>query len=476
MIQTTRFPVPKGNLNGGRHGLRDRHADRPKIAIVGTGISGMAAAWLLSQRHDVTVYERAERIGGHSNTVDARLPHGTVAVDTGFIVYNEHTYPNLTALFDHLGVPSEASEMSLGISLDRGALEYAGDSLATVFAQKRNLASPRFWSMLRDLVRFYRDAPADMKRLGPRATLGDYLTIGNYGAAFRDDHLLPMAAAIWSAPPRAMLDYPAAAFIRFQENHGLLKLKDRPIWRTVRGGSRSYVERLTASYADRIRLNQDIVSIRRNPNGVEIDTADGDTQRYDDVVMATHADQALKLLADAGRDERALFTPFRYSRNLAVLHCDEGLMPRRRKVWSSWNYIGERTPSDESGNAAGGVTVSYWMNRLQNLDCETQLFVTLNPPRPPHAGTIFHSEIYEHPILDTGALEAQRKLWSLQGQNRTWFCGAYFGAGFHEDGLQSGLAVAEQLGGVRRPWRVENESGRIHLDAPSASVPTEAAP
>lgn len=431
-----------------------------KIAVVGTGISGMAAAWLLSSAHEVTVYERADRIGGHSNTVDARTPNGSVPVDTGFIVYNELTYPNLTSLFDHLNVPSEATEMSLGVSLRDGELEYAGENLATVFAQKRNVFSPRFWSMLRDLRRFYRDAPTDMRRLGSQATLGDYLKLAGYGDAFRDDHLLPMAAAIWSAPAAAMLDYPAAAFIRFQDNHGLLKLKDRPIWRTVKGGSRSYVSQLTKPYADRIRLNETILSINRHEEGVDVISSSSGTRRYDHIVLATHADQALAMLPDATRQERTLLAPFRYSRNLAVLHCDRRLMPRRREVWSSWNYIGTRQADNTNA-----LTVSYWMNRLQNLGTDTPLFVTLNPAQPPHAGTIFHSEIYEHPLLDTAAMAAQTKLWTLQGHNRTWFCGAYFGAGFHEDGLQSALAVAEALGGVRRPWNVENESGRIHLRA-----------
>jgi predicted NAD/FAD-binding protein len=452
--------------------MRETVSKRLRIAVVGTGISGMSAAWLLSSRHDVTVYERADRIGGHTNTVDANTPQGKIPVDTGFIVYNEQTYPNLTAMFAHLDVPTQASEMSFAVSLDQGALEYAGgDRIAPLFAQKRNLVSPRFWGMLRDLRRFYRDAPGDIAKLGPQATLGDYLKLGGYGAAFRDDHLLPMAAAIWSAPAQAMLDYPAAAFIRFNDNHGLLKLTDRPVWRTVRGGSRSYVEKLTAPYAGNIRLNENIVGIRRDEHGVEIDTAAGDTQRYDHVVMASHADQALAMLAEPSREERAVLTKFRYSRNLAVLHCDEGLMPRRKAVWSSWNYIGER-----DGAAAGGVTVSYWMNRLQNLAPETPLFVTLNPQRPPHANTIYHSEVYDHPLLDAEAQAAQQKLWSLQGQNRTWFAGAYFGAGFHEDGLQAGLAVAEQLGGVRRPWRVENESGRIHLDTKSMAPAPEAVP
>ena len=437
------------------------------IAVIGTGISGMAAAWLLSGRHQVTVYERADRIGGHSNTVDARTPHGPVPVDTGFIVYNQQTYPNLTALFEHLNVSSEATEMSLGVSLRDGALEYAGENLATVFAQKRNIFSPRFWSMLMDLRRFYRDAPADLRRLGSQATLGDYLKLGGYGNAFRDDHLLPMAAAIWSAPAQAMLDYPAAAFIRFQENHGLLKLKDRPVWRTVKGGSRAYVAQLTKPYTDRIRLNETILSIKRYADSVEVTSSGSGTQRFDHIVLATHADQALALLTESSAAESALLTPFRYSRNLAVLHSDQRLMPKQRKVWSSWNYMG-------GGQKGDALTVTYWMNRLQNLATDTQMFVTLNPAKPPHAGTIFHSEIYEHPMLDIEAMAAQTKLWSLQGRNRTWFCGAYFGAGFHEDGLQSGLAVAEALGGVRRPWKVENESGRIHVEASlGASLPEQ---
>ena len=460
----------KQGFSGGPTSMQNGPSQRLKIAVVGTGISGMAAAWLLSNHHDITVYERADRIGGHSNTIDARTSHGVVPVDTGFIVYNEQTYPNLTALFDHLQVPTEASEMSLAVSLDDGALEYSGSNLATLFAQKRNILSPRFWSMLRDLQRFYRDAPADMHRLGEQATLGDYLKLGGYGTAFRDDHLLPMAAAIWSAPAKTMLDYPAAAFIQFQENHGLLKLKDRPVWRTVRGGSRSYVARLTASYTGKIRLNENIVAIGRHAEGVDITTAGGDTRCYDHIIMATHADQTLTLLGYATAQERALLTPVRYSRNLAVLHCDEGLMPRRKAVWSSWNYIGDR-----DGDACG-PSVTYWMNRLQNIPPQTQLFLTLNPVRPPHSGTIFHSEIYEHPIIDSWAIAAQRRLWTLQGKNRTWFCGSYFGAGFHEDGLQSGLAVAEALGGLRRPWNVANESGRIHANATLGASSSEAVP
>ncbi|MBK5956876.1 NAD/FAD-binding protein [Rhodoplanes elegans] len=446
---------------------------RSKIAVVGTGISGMAAAWLLSQAHDVTVYERADRIGGHSNTVRTPPKHGGVPVDTGFIVYNETTYPNLTALFRHLDVPTLPTDMSLAVSLDEGALEYGGGSFAALLAQKRNLLRPRFWSMLAGLVRFYRRAPGDVGGLDEvHVTLGDYLKREGYSRAFRDDHLLPMAGAIWSAAPQEMLEYPAAAFIRFHENHGLLKFVDRPVWRTVAGGSATYVERLTRGFRDKIRLDRGVAAITRTGSGVTVTDDTGATESFDHVVIATHADQALGMLADPTLDERALLGAFRYTRNVAVLHTDDSLMPKRRAAWSSWNVIGTRTGPDDKPR----VTVTYWMNTLQHLPAETPLFVTLNPPRPPRPGTLIQTEIYEHPLFDLAACAAQRQLWSLQGTGNTWYCGAHFGAGFHEDGLQAGLAVAEAIGGVRRPWTVPNESGRIPLDRTRVRVPQPTLP
>lgn len=442
------------------------------IAVIGSGISGLSAAWLLSQKHRVTVFEADTRPGGHSNTVDVQSTQGgagaVIAVDTGFIVYNEPAYPNLTALFAHLGVETKPSEMSFAVSLDDGALEYSGTGLGGVFAQKRNLVSLRFWSMLRDLVRFYRQAPAHAAGAG-LMPLDQYLDMQGYGRAFRDDHLYPMAAAIWSTSAARIGEYPTEAFVRFCENHHLLKLTNRPAWRTVEGGSRRYVEQLTKGMGDRLRLDNAAVEIRRSDEGVHVCTEAGwAPERFDQVVIATHADQALRLLPDAHAEESRVLGAFGYSRNRAVLHSDPALMPQRRAVWSSWNYAADRTRPD-------ALCVTYWMNRLQGIPDHTPLFLTLNPMQEPRPEHLIRSETYEHPMFDAAAIRAQDQLWSLQGHNRTWFCGAYFGSGFHEDGLQSGLAVAEAIGGVRRPWTVANESDRIRLKTVLRPAMAEAA-
>jgi len=438
-----------------------------KIAVVGAGISGMSATWLLSQGHDVTLYEAEPRLGGHSHTVEAPTARGEVPVDMGFIVYNEASYPNLVALFDHLNVPTKATDMGFGVSLDDGGLEYAGDNILTLFAQWRNLVRPRFWSMLSDLTRFYREAPTHACALDAGMTsLGDYLGAQGYGQAFQDDHLLPQAAAIWSASVSDIRDYPAAAFIRFCENHGLLKITGRPIWRTVDGGSRTYVAKLTAAYAHKARLGAAVKGVIRTPAGVLVRDVHGTVDRYDHLVVATHADQGLALLEDPTAKERALLGAFTYSRNHAVLHSDTALMPRRRKAWSAWNYIGRRGPGGDQA-----LCVTYWMNLLQDLPRESPLFVTLNPAKPPDPAKVIRSEVYEHPLFDAAAMRAQKALWSLQGEDRTWWCGSHFGSGFHEDGLQAGLAVAEALGGRKRPWAVENESGRIYLGSAPALAP-----
>lgn len=433
--------------------------ERKNIAVIGSGISGMSAAWLLRQRHDVTVFEKDARTGGHSNTVTVETSLGPTPVDTGFIVFNEATYPNLVALFEHLGVRTQTSDMSFGVSLNAGALEYSSVGALAFLRGGRNLMSPRFWSMTLDLLRFYRDAPGELLGADREPiSLGEYLSRRGYGDAFQRDHLLPQAAAIWSASLEEIHQYPACAFVRFFENHGLLQFAGRPKWRTVEGGSRAYVNQLLAPLAGRVRTNAAAASVRREGAGVSIRDVDGAAHRFDEVVIAAHADSALAMLDDASPTERALLGAFRYTKNRAVLHSDAALMPRRRPLWASWNYVGE--------NQAGGCVVSYWMNRLQNLGCDEQLFLTLNPVTEPDAAKVLYETEYDHPLFDIAAIRAQRQLWSLQGVRNTWFCGAYFGAGFHEDGLQAGLAVAEQLGGVSRPWRVADESGRIHVAAP----------
>ncbi|CAN5317950.1 NAD(P)/FAD-dependent oxidoreductase [soil metagenome] len=428
------------------------------IAVIGSGISGLSSAWLLSGQHRVTLFEQEKRAGGHSNTVDVPTNGADLPVDTGFIVYNEATYPNLTALFAHLEVPTKASDMSFAVSLDDGALEYSGTDLKGLFAQRGNLVNLRFWAMLRDLVRFYRSAPADADTIG-LMSLDQYLTENGYGDAFRHDHLYPMAAAIWSTPAEHIGRYPVASFVRFCENHSLLKLAGRPAWRTVDGGSRQYVQRLKSAFKGDVRLDSGVQRVDRLSDHVVLTLVDGSKERFDKVVVATHADQALRLLDSPSALEQRVLGAFTYTQNRAVLHRDERLMPKRRRVWSSWNYASRRKGADPA------LCVTYWMNRLQGIDDATPLFVTLNPIREPAPAQVIRSEVYDHPVFDAAAIRAQQQLWTLQGMQNTWYCGAYFGSGFHEDGLQSGLAVAEALGGVRRPWTVIGESDRIVLPA-----------
>lgn len=412
-----------------------------KIAIIGSGISGNVAANLLSKKHDVTVYEKRDRAGGHSATkdIDYTGKGDWMSVDTGFIVYNELNYPGLATLFRELKVETEASDMSFGFSANRGAFEWSGQSIAAVFAQKRNWISPRFWLMLRDIFKFNKLAAQDHESgaLGDES-LGDWLKRNRLSKTFINRYLLPMGAAIWSTPADEILNFPAASFLQFFYNHRLIN-KDRPQWRTVSGGSREYVQKITAGYKNCLRLSAEVTAVKRHANGVDI-TANGQTETYDQVVMAAHSDQSLAMLSDASSAEQDILSAIRYSPNDVYLHRDLSLMPKRQSVWSAWNYI-----SQGSNGGDQIMTVSYWMNRLQNLDYGKPIFVTLNPPWPPAEGKTFGHYVYDHPQFDAAAINAQRNLRHIQGVNRTWFCGAWCGFGFHEDGLQSALRICKQI-------------------------------
>jgi len=411
---------------------------RKRIAVIGAGISGLATAYFLNRRHDVVLFEAGSYLGGHANTVDITLEGQRCAVDTGFLVYNEKTYPNLIALFDELGVASIASDMSFGVSMNDGALEWAGTNLDTVFAQRRRMLSPAFLGMLRDILHFNRRAEdflADCESDG--ATLGELLARHRYGSMFRDAYLLPMAAAIWSSSPQDILRFPAATFLRFCLNHALLQVNNRPQWRTVRGGSRNYVQAIAATLPD-CRLNTPVHEVRRSDGQALVRSGPlMQAEAFDAVVFATHAPATLTLLTDASERERAILGAVRYQPNTAWLHTDARLMPRNRKVWSAWNYLSAR-----QSDGSQPVCVSYWLNQLQSLPFAQPVVVTLNPSMPPEASKVLARFEYDHPIMDQPAIDAQRALAQIQGGGGIWYAGAWTGYGFHEDGLKSALRIA----------------------------------
>jgi predicted NAD/FAD-binding protein len=416
-----------------------------RIAVIGSGIAGMGAAWALDRRHEVVLYEADDRIGGHSHTVDVDDDGRAVPVDTGFIVYNERNYPNLVRLFDLLDVPTEGSDMSFSVSVGGGAFEFRSRARG-LFAQPTNALRPGTWRMLWDFRRFCLDAPRVLAS-GSRESLGAYLERGGYGDAFRLDLLLPVTAAIWSSSLDDMLEFPVTTLVGFLMNHEILQVRSRPRWRTVSGGSREYVHRLVASFGGRIRMSRPVVSVRRSEGSVEVHDGSGASDSFDEVVFATHPDVTLDILGrEATLPERDVLGAIRYQRNEAVLHRDPALMPRRRGAWASWNYLAEgRGERDRSRP----VSLTYWMNGLQNLRTRRPVFVTLNPIREPHGHV--QRFTYAHPQFDRRAIDAQLRLPSIQGRRRTWFAGAWCGHGFHEDGLRSGLDVAAALG-APAPW------------------------
>lgn len=428
-----------------------------RIAVIGAGISGLSAAWLLSRAHDVVLFEKDSRFGGHSNTVEVAEEDRTVAIDTGFIVYNTACYPNLIALFDRLGVSTAPTDMSFSVSLDDGRYEYNGNGVNGYFAQRANLVSPAHWAMAGEIKKFFREAAELQRQTGdPHLSLGEWLAARQYTKNFIERHIVPMGAAIWSAPISQILNFPAQSFARFFANHGLLQMDDRPQWRTVRGGSKNYVTRILSDFTGTAVKGDGVVRIDRNARGVTVRTAASLDAEFDRCLIACHADEALALLPDADSQERQLLGAFKYASNDAILHTDEGLMPRRRRVWTSWNYLSHRDAEPDRNS-----TVTYWMNQLQPLGASQNYFVSLNPIRPIASQKIAGRFSYQHPMFDGRALLAQRQLWSLQGMRNTWFAGSYFGYGFHEDALQAGLAAAEDIGGVTRPWRVEGQSNRL---------------
>jgi predicted NAD/FAD-binding protein len=425
-----------------------------RVAVIGTGIAGNAAAWTLSKRYPVTVYDREFRPGGHSHTVTIDYDGEQVAVDTGFIVYNELNYPDLTAMFDHLGVETVESSMSFAVTADAGRFEWKGggenwiETAKGLFAQRRNLLSPTYLWMLRDILTFNQQSTED--HAAGRLTglsLGEYFRRRHFAPRLLTDYLAPMGAAIWSAPSSEMLDFPAENFVAFFNNHRLLQY-DRPVWRTVKGGSRRYVEKLTSAFRDRLRLGCAVTGLERTPHGVVVHDSHGRSEAYDHVVISAHSDQALAMLSDADAGERAILGAIGYSPNTVYLHRDARLMPKRKSAWASWNFLRWQ----REGTVENDVAVTYWMNNLQGIDADKPLFVSLNPPFEPAAELTFGKYMCEHPQYNAAAFAAQKRIGEIQGRRHTWFCGAWTGYGFHEDGLRSGLAVAESLGAVA-PWR-----------------------
>jgi predicted NAD/FAD-binding protein len=423
-----------------------------RIAIVGTGISGMVAAWLLQREHEVTVFEARDRIGGHTNTVDVELEGRRFSVDTGFIVHNPRTYPNLISIFEELGVATAPTDMSFSVREQATGLEYSSQAL---LARRRNIMSPRIFLMVRDILRLNREAPQLLADSDLSTTLGDLLRDRGYSQAFVELYIVPMGAAIWSTDPRQMLSFPVQTFVRFLMNHGLTSLVDRPTWRIVQGGAREYVKKLTRSYADRIRLESPVEWIARNEQGVAVTVRGRKAEQFDRVVIAAHSDQALGMLADPSDAEREVLGAIRYQANDAVLHTDVSLLPHRRRAWASWNYHVPTQPKDR-------VVVTYDMNSLQGFgDAPATFCLSLNAGDRINPSKVLYRTSYQHPLYTPDSVAAQRRIDEISGPRHTFYCGAYWRYGFHEDGVVSALAVARKLGISR--------DTRVHADVDATS-------
>ncbi len=439
-----------------------------RIAVVGSGVSGLLAARLLADEHDVHLFESEKSLGGHALTVDASLNGISYPVDVGFMVYNERTYPNFTRLLKYLNVPTRASDMSFSVRCDRTGQEYNGSSLSGFFARRSNLVRPSHLLMLRDVLRFFRESPREANSLSPDETVGQYLVRKRLGVEFRDLYLLPMAASIWSAPALQVLDFPARFLIRFFHNHGLLQVANHPTWRTIVGGSRFYVNAIAQPFIERVRLNTPVRSVRRTANGVIITTDASSAEEFDAVVMATHADITLRLLADVSEREVEILSAFPYQQNQATLHTDASLLPRRKRAWASWNYL---VPRD----ASLPVAITYDLSRLQGHQTSTPICLTLNRGIEAAATSMLQSFTFHHPLYEPRSLAAQARHDEINGQRNTYFCGAYWGNGFHEDGVNSALAVGRWFGKSLETCKVASMKAELNTDdSPPCSIASAA--
>lgn len=413
-----------------------------KIAIIGSGISGLGAAYLLAPHHAITIFEKNNYAGGHSRTIDVKTGAKKTPVDTGFIVFNNWNYPNLLGLFKALGVPYEKSDMSFGVSIHNGWLEYSSNAL---FAQKANILRPSYWLMLRDVLRFNKLAPAYIEK-DADITLGQCLQELKMGDWFCRYYILAMGAAIWSCPVETIMEFPARTFLLFFKNHGLLSVNNRPQWYTVSGGSRVYVQKILQKFPDQIKMNSGVQSVRAQDDGVIIKTQNGSEEKFNRIIFACHADEAMNILENPTADQKSVIGTFRYQSNTIITHHDTSFMPRHKKCWASWVYLSEGKADNNPQ-----VSLTYWMNNLQNLDPQHPIFVTLNPGRKPDKNLIVDEHQFTHPVFDRPAIAAQSKIAAIQGQNNIWFCGAYQRYGFHEDGLLSAVHVAKSMN-IDIPW------------------------